>query len=107
MRVLAAFLFASCAFLAAQAPSLQLREIVERFDQAQARATPRSPAPAAASAAAARPGTWKVQPGDTLWQISRESGVDFKELCRLNGIDDPERHKLKIGQELVLGGSRG
>ena len=85
---------------------------------AQGRATPRPPAAApgaaasAATASAARPeagrsGTWKVQPGDTLWQISRESGVELKELCRLNGIDDPKHHKLKVGQELVLGGGRG
>ncbi|MCM2335012.1 MAG: LysM peptidoglycan-binding domain-containing protein [Anaeromyxobacteraceae bacterium] len=62
---------------------------------------------AARAAAAGRPGTWKVEPGDTLWQISRESGVELKELCRLNGIADPRRHKLQVGQQLQLKGDRG
>ncbi len=72
------------------------------------KAKPAAPATEAARAAAAgRPGTWKVEPGDTLWQIARESGVELKELCRLNGIEDPKRHKLKVGEQLKLGASRG
>jgi membrane-bound lytic murein transglycosylase D len=84
---------------------------------AQGRAAPRAPAAASSAAAVTtaapgradggKPGTWKVQPGDTLWQISRESGIELKELCRLNGIDDPGHHKLRVGDELVLGGRRG
>ncbi len=33
--------------------------------------------------------------------------MELKELCRLNGIEDPKRHKLKVGEQLKLGASRG
>jgi len=51
--------------------------------------------------------SWKVRAGDSLWSISREQGVALQELCRLNGIADAKRHKLKIGAELTLRGGRG
>jgi len=72
-----------------------------------------APAPAppraakAAAASAEKPSTWKVEPGDTLSSIARESGLELKELCRLNGIADPNHHKLKVGVELLLAGGRG
>jgi membrane-bound lytic murein transglycosylase D len=76
-------------------------------------ASGRAPASASAKAAApaaivaARPATWKVRPGDTLSSIAREHGLALKELCRLNGIDDPDHHKLKVGAQLVLVPQRG
>jgi len=73
---------------------------------AAATPAPARAAPAAAAAApraeAGRTGVWKVQAGDTLWSIARDHGVEVKELCRLNGIADPQHHKLKIGVELVV-----
>ncbi len=57
----------------------------------------------AAAAPADRPrSTLKVQPGDTLWSISRKLGVELDELCRWNGIEDPRRHKLLAGKQLVV-----
>jgi membrane-bound lytic murein transglycosylase D len=46
--------------------------------------------------------TLKVQPGDTLWSIARKLGVELRQLCRWNGIDNPKRHKLMAGQQLVV-----
>jgi membrane-bound lytic murein transglycosylase D len=46
--------------------------------------------------------TLKVQPGDTLWSIAKKLGVELRQLCRWNGIDNPRRHKLMAGQQLVV-----
>jgi LysM repeat protein len=46
--------------------------------------------------------TLRVQAGDTLWSISRRLGVELDDLCRWNGIDDPGRHKLLVGAQLVV-----
>jgi membrane-bound lytic murein transglycosylase D len=51
--------------------------------------------------------TLRVKPGDTLWSISQRLGVDLDDLCRWNGIRDPERHKLMVGARLVVQGGRG
>jgi len=50
-------------------------------------------------APAATPGgEYVVKRGDTLFSIALEHGVDYRELARWNGIDDPS--KLRIGQSL-------
>ncbi|HEX9398571.1 MAG TPA: LysM peptidoglycan-binding domain-containing protein, partial [Anaeromyxobacter sp.] len=51
--------------------------------------------------------TLRVQAGDTLWSISRRLGVELQQLCRWNGIDNPRRHKLLVGAQLVVFGNRG
>jgi membrane-bound lytic murein transglycosylase D len=51
--------------------------------------------------------TLRVQPGDSLWSISRRLGVELQELCRWNGIGDPRHHKLLVGSQLVVYGERG
>ncbi len=51
--------------------------------------------------------TLKVAAGDTLWSISRKFGVELDELCKWNGIDNPRRHKLMVGAQLVVYGERG
>src|SRR6266540_220220 len=57
-------------------------------------------APSAAASAAARSRTTlRVQPGDSLWSISRRLGVELLELCRWNGIENPRRHKLLVGAQ--------
>ncbi|HHV34053.1 MAG TPA: M23 family metallopeptidase [Syntrophomonadaceae bacterium] len=43
--------------------------------------------------------TYTVQPGDTLWSISRRHGVDLKELIAANGI---QGDLIKPGEVLVL-----
>jgi membrane-bound lytic murein transglycosylase D len=51
--------------------------------------------------------THRVRAGDTLWSISRSFDVGLDELCRWNGIKDPNRHKLFVGAKLVVYGERG
>lgn len=47
-----------------------------------------SPAPVVASEVR---DTYTVKPGDTLYSIAREHGMDFRELIALNAIDSPGR----------------
>lgn len=47
--------------------------------------------------------SYQVQPGDTLWAISRRTGASLEELIRGNGLADPNR--LLPGQVLVFPGS--
>ncbi len=62
-----------------------------------------APEPAADESAPARARTKvRVQPGDTLWSISRRFGVEMADLCRWNGIENPRRHKLLVGARLVV-----
>ncbi|BDG02716.1 lytic transglycosylase domain-containing protein [Anaeromyxobacter oryzae] len=49
----------------------------------------------------------KVRAGDTLWSISQRYGVELGELCRWNGIKNPQRHKLLVGARLVVYPERG
>ncbi|WP_242356221.1 MULTISPECIES: lytic transglycosylase domain-containing protein [Anaeromyxobacter] len=51
--------------------------------------------------------THRVQAGDTLWSISQRLGVDLSELCRWNGIHNPNGHKLLVGKKLVVYSERG
>jgi LysM repeat protein len=65
------------------------------------RAAASSEVPAAsASAAPSGGGGYTIQPGDTLWSISRRLGTTPDALARLNGIADPSR--IGIGQRLLL-----
>jgi len=43
-----------------------------------------------------------VQAGDSLWAIAQKFGVRVDEICRWNGIQNPRRHKLQVGRELVV-----
>jgi len=43
---------------------------------------------------------YTVREGDTLWKISRQTGVSLPDLARLNGIRDPNR--IYPGEELKL-----
>ena len=45
----------------------------------------------------------RVQPGQTLWRIARAYGVPLDDLCRANGITDPDR--LASGQVLFVPGA--
>ncbi|MDO3380004.1 peptidoglycan DD-metalloendopeptidase family protein [Geoalkalibacter halelectricus] len=44
-----------------------------------------------------------VEPGQTLYRISRTYGVDEKNLARLNGIGDPTQ--LRVGQRIFIPGA--
>lgn len=47
-------------------------------------------------------GTYRVQPGDTLYKIARQHGMEVERLMQLNNISDPTQ--LAIGQALRLDG---
>lgn len=65
----------------------------DRRPQAQGK-----PATAKPAAPAARAGSYTVKRGDTLYSIALEHGIDYRELARWNGVDDPAR--IRVGQEL-------
>lgn len=55
------------------------------------------PLPAAAEA---RPGTYIVRRGDTLYSIARAHGLDYRDLARWNNLSDPAA--IEVGQELKV-----
>lgn len=66
-----------------------------------------APAPAAKPAPAAvarepdaRPDTYTVKRGDTLYSIALDQGLDYRELAEWNGIDNP--NLIRSGQQLRL-----
>lgn len=46
------------------------------------------------------PGTYIVQPGDTLYSIAFDHGFDARDLASWNSLSDPNR--INVGQRLVL-----
>ncbi|MBK7421763.1 MAG: peptidoglycan DD-metalloendopeptidase family protein [Propionivibrio sp.] len=58
----------------------------------------KSPAPVAPTGAARD--SYTVKPGDTLYSIAREHGMDYRELIALNGIDNPNR--ITVGKILKV-----
>lgn len=83
-----ALLLALLAACAARAPA----PVVDRG--------PRAAPPAVAVPPGARPETYVVQRGDTLFSIARSQGVEYRELVQLNALADPA--KLEVGQVLRL-----
>ncbi len=82
------------------------RDPEEPVHRASSSARGRAVVPAAVASNRART-TLRVQAGDTLWSISRRYNVELQELCRWNGIENPGRHKLLVGAQLVVYGERG
>lgn len=87
----AALALAGCSSRPVQAP------VIERAPPAAAQ--PAAP-PAAPPAVAARPDTYTVRRGDTLYSIALDQGHDYKELAAWNNLDDPSR--IRPGQQLRL-----
>jgi beta-lactamase class A len=54
----------------------------------------------ATQAAPAGPTSYTVKPGDTLWDISKATGVPLDQLISANNLDNPD--SLKVGQQLQL-----
>lgn len=48
-------------------------------------------------------GIVEVKKGDTLWNIAKQHGMDWKELASANSIDDPR--KLQVGTKLRIPGA--
>ena len=60
---------------------------------------PRMPVARLAPIPGAGPGTYVVKPGDTLYSIALEQGVDYRDLARWNKLDDPTQ--ISVGQTLL------
>jgi lipoprotein NlpD len=82
--------------LAACSNSRPPAPIVERAPSAKPTHTPS----AAPVARAARPGAYQVRPGDTLYGIAFARDLDFRDLARLNGLDEP--YLIRPGQWLDM-----
>jgi len=85
--VLALALIAGCT-------TTQKAPVVERSATRQ----PAAPAGAAAPRPEARPDTYVVKRGDTLYSIALEHGADYREVAQWNSLEDPS--KLSVGQVL-------
>jgi lipoprotein NlpD len=72
--------------------------VAERTPQ-QARPAP-SVAKQAAPAPRAASGVYVVKPGDTLYSIALDHGLDYRELAAWNGLDNAAH--IRVGQELRL-----
>jgi LysM repeat protein len=47
--------------------------------------------------------SYTIQKGDTLWDISKRTGISVPDLAVMNNIRDPSR--IMPGQEITLGGT--
>ncbi|HUK05934.1 MAG TPA: peptidoglycan DD-metalloendopeptidase family protein [Burkholderiales bacterium] len=90
MRVAHALL-ALCTVVAGCTTTRSPAPVDDRRPPVQAKAPAAKPAPA-------RAGIYTVKRGDTLYSIALEHGIDYRDLARWNGIDDPSR--IRIGQGL-------
>lgn len=57
------------------------------------------------SESASADGIYVVKSGDTLYAIALEHGMDWRELARLNNVEDPT--KLAVGQKLKVDSNSG
>jgi len=48
----------------------------------------------------ARPGYYRIEPGDTLYKIAFENGIDYQDLANWNNLPDP--NLIRVGDELRL-----
>ncbi len=91
LAALAALAVAGCANQPTGAP------VVDRAPVAAA--ATKSPVAQLAPIPGAGSGTYVVRPGDTLYSIALEQGVDYHDLARWNRLDDPT--KISVGQTLL------
>ena len=99
--VLAAVVLAGCASGPRTPAPVEDRSPTVRIPEAPAAVQPARPAPVAASPEAApvnKPGYYTVRPGDTLVRIALESGQNWRDIVRWNGIDNP--NVIEVGQVL-------
>jgi lipoprotein NlpD len=95
---------AAAALIAAGCVSTRPAPVTDRTPTA--RQSAQAPASAAKPSAAPRPvvssaearDSYTVKPGDTLYSIALEHGVDYRELALWNGLDNPGA--LRMGQTL-------
>jgi lipoprotein NlpD len=83
--------------------------VVERSAPTRQQASAPAAAPSAARpsprSSESRPDSYMVKPGDTLYSIALEHGLDYRELAIWNGLDNPGA--LRIGMQLRLSPAAG
>jgi lipoprotein NlpD len=106
--ILKTFALVTIAAFIAGCVSSRPAPVTERSPPAGEPATPApvvtatAPTPKPAVAPGPRPDIYTVKPGDTLYSIALEHGLDYRELAVWNGIDNPSA--LRVGSELRLTG---
>jgi lipoprotein NlpD len=74
--------------------------VVERTLPGKQAASAPSGARPAPRTSEARPDSYTVKPGDTLYSIALENGLDYRELALWNGLDNPGA--IRVGMQLRL-----
>ncbi len=80
--------------------------VEDRYTQAVRQTTPatapaptsEAPKPPPGAENAGKPGYYTVRPGDTLIRVGLETGQNWRDLQRWNGLDNPDR--IEVGQVL-------
>ncbi len=82
--------------------------VEERSDGKSSASTPvdSKPLPALPGAAnAGKPGYYTVKPGDTIMQVGRNSGQNWRDIVRWNNLDSP--NQIEVGQVLRVAPPEG
>jgi lipoprotein NlpD len=74
--------------------------VIDRAGAPAPRSVPGAVAAPAPRGGDARPDTYVVKRGDTLFSIALDNGQDYRELAQWNNLTDPNR--IQVGQELRL-----
>ena len=82
-------------------PAAKVRETTPDLPASDASNETNAPA-ATTSPPEPRTRTYKVKPGDTLISLARNARTTTEDLARLNGVDEKEFAKLKVGQTIKL-----
>jgi lipoprotein NlpD len=97
--VLAASLLAGCASGPRKPAPVEDRSAgVRPAPAGTATTTPEAPKPPPGSENQGKPGYYTVRPGDTLIRIALDSGQNWRDIARWNGIDNP--NVIEVGQVL-------
>ena len=84
-------------------PAPQPEPVTTAHEKAPDQPSPEAPhATAAPAPVEPRTQDYKVKPGDNLTRLARNAGTSPAELAKLNGVDEKELAKLKVGQTIKL-----
>jgi lipoprotein NlpD len=97
-------LYGALALLLAGCVATRPAPVAERLPTQQAKPPVKPQVRAAPAPERPRPDFYTVRPGDTLYSIALEFGLDYRELATWNGI---EPSRIQVGQQLRLSPSKG
>ncbi len=82
--------------------SARQAKVQAQLEEARAKSRKSAPRVAGTRSAAALPGQYIVQPGDSLWTIASKLGVSIDVLKRVNGLSGRRARALQVGQTLTV-----